>query len=149
MMENILSKNIILYADDDKDGQMLVEEALVDYSSDLKIVLVDNGVEALDYLNDLMPFDPAPCLIILDINMPRVNGKEALVQIRNMKRFADTPIILFTTSSQVQDQSFASKYKAGFITKPIDGDQMKLIAGVFLDHCTEEVKKTIRPNKFN
>src|SRR5436190_24204982 len=104
MMGSILSKNIILYADDDKDDQLLVEEALTDYSSDLKIVLVDNGVEALDYLNDLLPFEPAPCLIILDINMPRINGKEALVQIRNMERFANTPIILFTTSSQAQDQ---------------------------------------------
>ena len=149
MTKSISPQNIILYADDDKDDQQLIEEAFVRYSSNVKIVLADNGVEALDYLNNLLPFDPVPCLIILDINMPRVSGKEALVEIRKMERFAETPVILFTTSSQLQDKNFALKHKAGFITKPIDGEQMKLIADVFIDHCNEEVKKTIKPDKFS
>ena len=144
MMESIYKKNIILYADDDKDDQQLVQEAFERYASNVKIILADNGVEALDYLNSLLPIEPAPCLIILDINMPRVDGKEALVQIRNTARFAHIPIILFTTSSQPQDKMFAAKHKAGFITKPIDGNQMRLIADVFIDHCSDEIKRSIR-----
>ena len=144
MTQSIYTKNIILYADDDKDDQQLVQEAFERYASNVKIILADNGVEALDYLNGLLPFEPAPCLIILDINMPRVDGKEALIQIRNMERFAHIPVILFTTSSQSQDKVFAAEYKAGFITKPIDGNQMRLIADVFIDHCSDEIRKAIR-----
>ena len=149
LMTSIYPQNIILYADDDKDDQLLIEEAFERYSSNVKIVLADNGTEALDYLNSLLPLDPAPCLIILDINMPRINGKEALVQIRNMERFANTPVILFTTSSQLQDKMFAAEYKAGFITKPIDGNQMRLIADLFIDHCNEDIKKIIRSGTMN
>ena len=62
MMESIYKKNIILYADDDKDDQQLVQEAFERYASNVKIILADNGVEALDYLNSLLPIEPAPCL---------------------------------------------------------------------------------------
>ena len=98
----------------------------------------NNGVEAVSYLNNLSPSDPAPCLIILDINMPKMNGIEALKQIRKNNRFAKIPAILFTTSSQPLDKKFAAEYKAGFITKPIDAAQMKYIAETFIKYCETE-----------
>lgn len=133
--KNIESKNIILYAEDDEDDQQLVKEHLLKYSSDIEIVIKNNGVDAVSYLNNLPESEPAPCLIILDINMPKMNGIEALKQIRKNKRYSKTPAILFTTSSQLQDKNFAKQYNAGFITKPIDTAQMKRIAETFLEHC--------------
>jgi CheY-like chemotaxis protein len=75
--------------------------------------------------------------------MPRLNGKETLLKIRNMDRFEDIPVVLFTTSTFPLDRSFAEKYKAGFITKPIDMRQMGKIADEFIEHCTDEIKKNI------
>jgi CheY-like chemotaxis protein len=98
----------------------------------------------LSYLASLDHFDPAPCLIILDINMPRLDGKEALKKIRTMPRYAEIPVVLFTTSSYTLDREFARQNKAGFITKPLDVRQIESIADQFVQHCTDEIKKSIR-----
>ena len=135
MIKNNEEKSIILYAEDDEDDQQLVKDHLLAYSDNIEIVIRDNGVDAVSYLNSLPESAPAPCLIILDVNMPKMNGIEALKQTRKNKRYAKTPAILFTTSSQLQDKNFATQYNAGFITKPIDSTQMKRIAEKFIEHC--------------
>ncbi len=144
MTKSIPPKNIVLYADDDIDDLQLVQEAFSRYSSNVEMVTVTDGTEALSYLKNLSEFDPTPCLIILDINMPRMSGKEALMKLRQFARFEEVPVMLFTTSSMPIDITFAARYKAGFLTKPIDIRQMDVITDQFIDHCTEEVKKNIR-----
>lgn len=138
------AKNIVLYADDDSDDVQLVREAFCQYSENVELVTVDDGLEAVAYLKNLSADEPAPCLIILDINMPRMDGKEALLKIRQIKHFEHIPAILFTTSSQPRDKEFAEKYEAGFLTKPIDYTQMDVIASKFIQHCSEEIQKNMR-----
>lgn len=144
MTKSTPSKNIILYADDDHDDLQLVREAFDRYASNVEVVTVKDGSEAITYLKSLSHIDPAPCLVILDINMPRMNGKEALVKLRQMERFESVPVMLFTTSSMPADLDFANKHKAGFLTKPIDIRQMDVITDLFIDHCTEETRKKIK-----
>jgi len=139
-------KHIVLYADDDPDDLLLVQEAFLQYSANVEMITAENGIEALAYLRSLDAFDPAPCLIILDINMPRLDGKETLKTIRNMDRFKDIPVVLFTTSSSYADRFFAEKYKAGFITKPIEARQMALIADQLVDHCSDQIRMNIKRN---
>ncbi len=105
---------------------------------------MNDGSEAISYLTNLSQFDPTPCLVILDINMPRMTGKEALIKLRQLDRFETVPVMLFTTSSLPSDIEFARRYKAGFLTKPIDIRQMDVITDQFIEHCTEEVRKNIR-----
>lgn len=138
------TKNVVLYADDDYDDIQLVTEAFVNYSNNVDLLNFADGLEVLSFLKNLPPDESTPCLIILDINMPRLDGKETLIKIREMNRFKDVPAILFTTSSLKQDKEFASKYNAGFLTKPIDFNQMDIIAGKFIEHCTEEIKRNIK-----
>ncbi|MFL5809829.1 MAG: response regulator [Flavisolibacter sp.] len=138
------AKNIVLYADDDTDDLELVQESFSLYSNNVEVITATDGSQALSYLHRLNDTDPAPCLIILDINMPVINGKEVLKKIREMQRFESIPVVLFTTSSLPQDQKFAKEYKAGFVTKPLDVLQMELITEVFIDHCADEIKKSIR-----
>ena len=76
--------------------------------------------------------------------MPVMNGKEALVKIRQMERFEGIPVVLFTTSSQPQDRTFAESYNAGFMTKPLDLKQMEHVTDQFINHCAEEIRKKIR-----
>lgn len=137
-------RHLVLYADDDPDDQEFVQSAFSANTLNVELVTVYDGVEALEYLNSLSILDPNPCLIILDINTPRLNGKETLKKIRQMDRFKNTPVVLFTTSSMPQDKHFALQYGAGFITKPLDTIQMQMITDQFIEYCDEEIRKTIR-----
>ena len=134
----------ILYADDDPDDIELLKEAFGCMTGGIELITCSNGAETLYYLNSLSPLDPSPCLIILDINMPILDGKETITSLRSMSRFAETPVVLFSTSSRPYDYEFARQHKAGFITKPLEAREMAKIADSFIDHCTEEVKKSIR-----
>jgi CheY-like chemotaxis protein len=140
------TKNVVIYADDDPDDLEFVKDSFARYSPYVEVVTARDGVEALSILSELSPMEPTPCLIILDINMPRLNGKETLLDIRKMKRYESVPVVLFTTSSLPADKNFASKHNIGFITKPLNSSQMELITDQFIEHCTDEVKKNIRRN---
>jgi CheY-like chemotaxis protein len=133
-----------LYADDDKDDIALIEEAFSENADDIELITAYDGLAALSYLDSLSEEDPDPCLIILDVNMPRLNGKETLQRIRQMERFRKTPVVLFTTSSQHIDKTFAEKYNAGFVSKPLSTAQMRRITDQFIDHCSDEVKNSLR-----
>lgn len=143
MNNNTNNTFTVLYAEDDKDDVALVEEAFAKSVNNINLVTTDNGMDALTYLERLSPLQPAPCLIILDINMPKMNGRETLIKIRQLERFREIPVVLFTTSSMPADKSFAEKYNAGFITKPLNTQQMRQISDKFIEHCADEVKKTL------
>jgi CheY-like chemotaxis protein len=144
MTKPAMPKNIVFYADDDTDDLELVQDAFARYSRDVEVVTAKDGSQALSYLQALNDDDPTPCLIILDINMPVFNGKEVLQKLRSIEILKAVPVVLFTTSSLPQDKDFARKYNAGFITKPLDISQMEMITELFIDHCTDEIKKKIR-----
>lgn len=137
-------KNIVVYADDDADDIELVEEAFYHYTKNVEVVTFPNGSEVLSYLKTLSAEDVLPCLIILDINMPVLNGKEVLMRLRQMNIFDPVPVVLFTTSSMPVDKSFAERYNAGFLTKPLGFEQMKIITQQFIDHCDEEIRRKIK-----
>ena len=144
MTRSLNSKNIVFYADDDIDDLELVKDAFAQYSTNVEVLTATDGSKALSYLSNLKKYDTLPCLIILDVNMPVINGKETLLRLREMEHFREVPIVLFTTSSQPIDKSFAQRYNAGFITKPIDLKQMAFIADQFIDHCADDIKNKIR-----
>lgn len=144
MTKSTPPKHLVLYADDDRDDIRFVEEAFSENAVNVELITAYDGVEAINYLQSLSVLDPDPCLIILDVNMPRLNGKEVLERIRKMERFEKTPVVLFTTSSLDPDRKFAQKYNAGFVTKPLNARQMNLITDQFIEHCTDEIKKNIR-----
>ena len=144
MTKSLTPKNIVFYADDDLDDLELVKDAFAQYASDVEVLTATDGSKALSYLSNLKNQDTIPCLIILDVNMPIIDGKEALLRLREMEPFRDVPIVLFTTSSQPIDKTFAQRHKAGFMTKPIDLKQMEFIADRFIDHCSADIKNKIR-----
>jgi CheY-like chemotaxis protein len=135
-------KQLIVYAEDDLDDLDLIKECFENYAQNIDLVSFSNGQAALDYLTS--PFlDRSPCLIILDLNLPGMSGKEVLKTLRSSSKFSQTPIVVFTTSSQPGDKAFAHFYGAGFITKPINYKQMDSIIHKFIEHCTDEIKKNI------
>lgn len=136
--------NIVFYADDDPDDLELVTDSFSRYAKNVEVVTASDGGKALQYFEDLQMEAPAPCLIILDINMPELNGKDLLVKLRQMERFSNIPVVLFTTSTQPLDVIFAKRYNAGFVTKPLNVKQMETITDRFIDHCAEEIQNQIR-----
>lgn len=115
----------ILLADDDADDRMLAREALEEsrLANDLRIV--EDGEQLLEYLQRRGPWsDPAsaprPGLILLDLNMPRKDGREALKEIKADPNLRSIPIIVLTTSKAEED--IYRTYDLGvnsFITKPV------------------------------
>lgn len=144
MVKSATPKNIVFYADDDTDDLELVQEAFDKYTNNVQVITAKDGVQALSYLQSLNERTPTPCLIILDINMPLLNGKDVLRRIKELQPLASVPVVLFSTSSSALDKEFAIKYNAGFVTKPLDVSQMEIITELFIDHCSDEIKRSIR-----
>jgi CheY-like chemotaxis protein len=76
--------------------------------------------------------------------MPVLNGRDVLKKIKEIPHLASVPVVLFSTSSSPLDKEFAKKYEAGFVTKPLDISQMQMITELFIDHCSDEIKRNIR-----
>jgi CheY-like chemotaxis protein len=123
----IRQKNItILLADDDDDDCMLTQEALIESSLTVKLNIVNDGEELMDYLyhrgkyiNDVS--FPRPKLILLDLNMPKKDGREALKEIKSDAKLRQIPVIVLTTSKAQEDIYHVYNLGANsFIIKPTD-----------------------------
>lgn len=144
MTQMYTPRYVVLYADDDQDDIDLVLDAFKRFSDNVDVITAQDGYEALSYLKGLPPLEPSPCLIILDMNMPRLDGKETLEKIRGLERYREVPVVVFTTSSYAMDKEFARKHGAGFITKPLDVKQFSVIAEQFITHCADEIRRNIQ-----
>lgn len=149
MTQSLPPKSLVLYADDDPEDLELVSEAFQNYSQNVELLTFRDGIELLNFIEKIDPFHAAPCLFILDINMPRLNGKETLRRLRRVDAFSDVPAVLFSTSSMPADASFAKNYNAGFVTKPLHTNQVHMIIDQIVEHCSDEVKKNIRGRNGN
>ena len=118
----------ILLADDDADDRMLAQDALKESRLANDLRFVENGEELLEYLRRQGPFAeegkaPTPGLILLDLNMPRKDGREALKEIKSDPNLRHIPIVVLTTSKAEED--IYRTYDLGvnsFITKPVTFD---------------------------
>ena len=108
----------ILWADDDADDLFIVREVMSNLKEKHEVVELNNGRQVLDYLNSIKPPADLPCLIILDINMPILNGKETLAIIKSEERFNSVTVAVFSTSSSEKDRQFCERFGARMFTKP-------------------------------
>ena len=120
---------IVLYVDDDPDDRQLFQEAIKSIDSRIVCVTAQDGLEALSYLG----MHDIPNIIFLDINMPLMDGKTCLTEIRSNKLTAHIPVIMFTTSSSPEDRTDCENLGAtDFLLKPVSYIQMKeIITSVF------------------
>jgi len=144
MTKSLPPKTLVLYADDDADDIELVADAFREHARNVQLITFNDGMELMQYVSSIEKLEPAPCLFILDINMPRLNGKETLRRLRQLQAFAEIPAVLFSTSTMPADESFAANYNAGFVTKPLLADQIHHIIDQIIEHCSDEVKERIK-----
>ena len=116
---------VILMADDDPDDRQLTREAFEEAKLANDLRFVEDGVELLDYLHRRGKFaDPAtsprPGIILLDLNMPRKDGREALQELKQDPRFRAIRVIILTTSKAEEDILRTYNLSAAsYITKPV------------------------------
>lgn len=116
---------VLLVADDDADDCLLTREALLECRILNELRFVSDGEQLLDYLHQRGPYAkaaeaPRPDLILLDLNMPRKDGREALREIKASPALRAIPVVVFTTSKAEED--VLRTYNLGasaFITKPV------------------------------
>ena len=107
----------ILVAEDDPDDRLFVEEAFAENGFDGLLEFVDDGELLLQRLR--RPDAPRPALVLMDLNMPRVNGFEALEQLRADASFLELPVLVLSTSRSDEDVRRAYRLGANaFLAKP-------------------------------
>lgn len=111
----------VLMADDDAEDCLLASEALSEAGVTCAFSCVEDGVELMKYLSvHTRPEARLPALILLDINMPRKDGREALIEIKSDPALKNIPIVILTNSEEQRDINFTMNAGAeSFITKPV------------------------------
>jgi CheY-like chemotaxis protein len=136
----------ILMADDDVDDCAMAEEALAENHVANPFKKVRDGKELMDYLNHLGDWEspgssPRPCLILLDLNMPKIDGREALKLIKADEHLRRIPVVILTTSSA--DEDIVKSYDMGansFVTKPVTFEGLLKVIRTFKDYWLEIVE---------
>ncbi|RYZ23742.1 MAG: response regulator [Chitinophagaceae bacterium] len=126
---------IILWVDDDEDDLDTFRHAAAEAGVTLTIDHAGNGVEALAYLNKRKETGALPCLVILDMNMPQMDGRGTLMTIKANPGFAHLQVVVFTTSASPLDQVFCKKYSCEIFQKPNSFDKLKEIITGFGAMC--------------
>ncbi len=135
----------ILVADDDADDRMLMKDALVESRLADELTFVEDGEQLLDYLHRRGEYaDPAvsprPGLILLDLNMPRKDGRETLREIKSDTSLRSIPVVVLTTSSDEED--IISSYDLGassYIVKPETFEELLAAAQILRKYWFEVV----------
>jgi CheY-like chemotaxis protein len=121
-MEHLKPVNILLVEDDPGD-QKLIKTSMLEQKLANRLYIVSSGEEALEYLKQSKNGNsetPQPDLILLDLNMPGMGGKEFLKRIKSNEDFNMIPVVILTTSDSEQDILESYKLQAaGYIRKPV------------------------------
>jgi CheY-like chemotaxis protein len=117
----------IYLVDDDQDDRFFIKEAIQGADTSLQIVEVENGLDLLELIQKQET--PFASLILLDMNMPKMNGLETVSAIRAFPALSDIPVVMISTSSNAG--LIATAYEAGvssFLTKPSTFEEFNMLA---------------------
>jgi len=135
-MDHVLNKpRTILCIDDDADDLQLLSEAVQRIDPHCQIIKAFDGLHGLALLQEMHQQQQLPSLIVMDINMPKLDGKQTFVRLQATDYFATIPVVVFSTSSSPMDKLFFQSKGATFITKPIRFEQLLQVASEMLNHC--------------
>jgi CheY-like chemotaxis protein len=123
------TKKVVLIAEDDDDHFLLTKDAFAEVDPGAELYWVKDGVELLDYLLRRGPYAepgraPRPWLILLDLNMPRKDGRQALQEIKANPALQTIPLVVLTTSRNEEDVQLAYSLGGSFIRKPVRLEQI-------------------------
>lgn len=118
--------------DDDADDRKLFIEAVKEVDATIECISANNGEQALALLTD--PESSLPDFIFLDLRMPRIDGKKCLIEIKKNKRLRHIPVVIFTTSRDVEESKDLKEIGAfHFISKPNNPEEIYYLISFVLD----------------
>ena len=127
---------VVLCADDDPDDRDLITVAINELEPGYKVLTAHNGEDALEKLAELNSIGHNPCLIILDMNMPVMDGKETLEILKTHAHWYSLPVAIFTTSPREMYADLALKYDVHILTKPARYAGMMKEVSQLLSFCS-------------
>lgn len=131
------SRKIIVVADDDQDDRELLQEVFLKIEKDAQVLTFSAGKEILEYLRDC-EHSKRPCLIILDYNMPDLNGAQVTEIIYRDQTYRHVPVVVWSTSnSPVYQMECEQKGARQYFYKPYDFEQIVEMARQMLSHCED------------
>lgn len=132
--------------DDDIDDTFLFQEVLNDVAPQIVLRTAANGQEAFDALKTMALEDAVlPDLIFLDLNMPRMDGKQCLGLLKENEQLQHIPVIMYTTSSHSRDiEEAMQKGAVSFITKPSHISDLKIILASLAKNVRKNLQPTLR-----
>ncbi len=122
-----MSEIFILIAEDDADDRFLLQSAFEENNFDDTLHFVENGVELLEYLNKLLTNEQTvlPHFILLDLNMPKKDGREVLKEIKQNQALTGIPVIILSTTNNEHEMKRCYELGASsYITKPHSFDNL-------------------------
>jgi CheY-like chemotaxis protein len=122
---------LILHVDDDEDDLFIIGEALKNAHHSLQIVGASDGHEALRYLQQSTE---TPNLIILDINMPGMDGRETLKHLKHHEHWKTIPTVVLSTSNDPLDKQFCNSFQVELVTKPMEITEVRKTAQALLNY---------------
>lgn len=136
-----MSSPFLLITEDDADDRFLIQAAFAEKKHPFQIEFVENGAELLNYLNDLKGNEGLGLrdlkLILLDLNMPKKDGREALKEIKDNADFKNVPVIIFTTTHNEQEIARCKKFGAdGYVVKPVTFEGLLTVIDDVIDFCS-------------
>ncbi len=122
----------LLLAEDNLPDALLVREAIQAEQLEVEVHIVADGELAIDFIARAAadPEAPAPHVMLLDLNLPKVDGFEVLRQVRAIEKFKSIPVIIVTSSDSPGDRSEAAKLGASYFRKPVSYEEFIKIGGV-------------------
>jgi CheY-like chemotaxis protein len=116
----------VLLVEDDPGDVLMTREAFADYKINNTLHVVDNGVDAVSFLRREGEYEgaPVPDLILLDLNLPRMDGREVLRAVKDDPRLRSIPVVVLTTSQAEEDVLRSYQLHANaYVSKPVDFEQ--------------------------
>lgn len=128
-----MKKNMNFFIiDDDADDRNLFIESVKEVDADIECISANNGEQALALLSD--PESTLPDFIFLDLRMPRIDGKKCLAEIKKNERLKHIPVVIFTTSRDVEESKELKEMGAfHFISKPNNPEEIYYLISFVLD----------------
>jgi CheY-like chemotaxis protein len=129
-----MKSRYIIFADDDADDLELITGFFKQYNRNINVLEFKDGKEVLKFLDDFA-LNATPLLIVLDINMPRLNGKETLAAIRKHPKYQYIPVVVYTTSMNDADEDYCRRLGASWVSKSTSIEGVKQVAKVLAEFC--------------
>lgn len=125
----------ILCVDDDADDRELLGDIMYKVAPELLVVYAEDGLQAMDLLQQSHELKNLPCLIVLDLNMPFLDGRQTFERIKANPNYNNIPLVILSTSESPADKASFSRGGIPFFVKPVEMSVFKNIAQEMVNIC--------------